>query len=237
MSAFAGLAPPDAETYCLCGSSDDGRLMIECTANAHGCGGWIHPECFGMGPEALARAESDENWACPLCCGEVGDEEAARARARALAAQHAQLATLATGSGAAPVLAAGAEPGEDDEESDDDSDDSEDGAPAKRAKTGGGQGKAKKFKRGPDPKPKGGPKPKKASHVRPLPLPVRVSHAAHFSSPRRRRVWPVVGAVWPPRVCRHPPRPLDGRTSASGPARPPKGASPSLPLCVPSCWR
>jgi hypothetical protein len=132
------------ESYCLCGSSDDGRLMLECSANAAGCGGWVHPDCFGMTPSEVAAAEASDQWVCPLCRGDVKDEAAARASARAITEQYratisnvARLPSRATGE---------VDGGEDDfGEADDmdEDDDSEDGAPKKRAR-GRGAGRGRK---------------------------------------------------------------------------------------------
>ena len=69
------------ESYCLCGTADDGRMMLECAANTRGCGGWVHPDCFQMKAAEIADAQEEDEWVCPLCANELVDEDAARAKA------------------------------------------------------------------------------------------------------------------------------------------------------------
>jgi PHD-finger len=141
---MSGADDGTAESYCLCGSADDGRLMLECSANAAGCGGWVHPDCFDMTPSQVAAAEASDQWVCPLCCGDVKDEAAARTRARAVTEQY-----RASNSNVAPLSTSAAgdvdQPEDDFDEPDDmdDDDDSEDGAPKKRAR-GRGAGRGRK---------------------------------------------------------------------------------------------
>lgn len=167
--SLALTAAPERSTYCLCGTSDDGRLMLECTANAEGCGGWIHPDCFQLGPQALAAAEHDENWVCPLCRGEIEDVPAARAYAKALTSHLARLATASAPSAPGPPPSLALLEDDSEEPSDVESDGSDAAAPAKKARvSGASKGKAKKFKR-PDAKAKPGAKPKKPAVRSPSP--------------------------------------------------------------------
>jgi hypothetical protein len=115
------------ETFCICQTSDDGRLMIECSANTAGCGGWVHPDCFLMSPQAVAAVASEDTWACPLCTGDIENVDEARleARQRSEAAAAAYLAASAAAAkpDAKPIWESD---DEDELDADDDVDDEED---------------------------------------------------------------------------------------------------------------
>ncbi len=42
----------------------------------------MHPDCFAMSAQQVARAASEDTWACPLCCGDIEHVEEARHEAR-----------------------------------------------------------------------------------------------------------------------------------------------------------
>lgn len=59
-------ANPDA-LYCCCKERDENdRLMIECSFG-RACNGWVHPDCFGMDEDDVAKAVKTKRWACALC--------------------------------------------------------------------------------------------------------------------------------------------------------------------------
>ena len=74
------LEEPDGSLTCLCSSpNDDGRELIECSSSISGCGGWVHPRCFGLSPVEIEEALAAEVYVCPACARISAKRDALRA--------------------------------------------------------------------------------------------------------------------------------------------------------------
>jgi hypothetical protein len=59
------------------------RWWVACSGSAHGCGGWVHLECFDLTSAEREEALTVDNWVCPWCRGALVNVPAAMAVARA----------------------------------------------------------------------------------------------------------------------------------------------------------
>ena len=64
----AALIGKSDKSCCLCGGTEDGRLMLHCDQHSKGCCVWYHFDCLGLSQsEAEELGATDETFVCPNC--------------------------------------------------------------------------------------------------------------------------------------------------------------------------
>lgn len=67
------------QTFCVCQTAYDGRLMIECD----GCNDWFHPSCVGITlREDGSLPKKMKEFICPVCLRDMRVEEEEKQKKR-----------------------------------------------------------------------------------------------------------------------------------------------------------